>query len=114
MVFHELGDDLVVLNELGLELLDLAVLGLLDARGPSGPVLERPLGLVEDELDPVVTWTEKSGIATAPVSQWAKQARIPNPFAAKCFGSPNNAWARRMYLPLRVFWRSTRTARRGR
>ena len=54
MILHELGDDLVLLNEFGLEVLDLAVLGLLDARRPSWPVLERLLGLVEDELDPVV------------------------------------------------------------
>ena len=54
MIFHEFGDDLVLLNKLGLELLDLAVFGLVEARRPSWPVLERLLGLVEDELDPTV------------------------------------------------------------
>ena len=49
--------------------------------------------------------TEKStggtmGIATPAVSRWAKQACIPNPFAAKWFGSPSNAWARQIYRPL--------------
>src|SRR5258708_40135358 len=54
MVFHELGDDLVLLNEFGPKVLDFAVLDLLDARRPSWPVLERFLCLVEDELDPIV------------------------------------------------------------
>src|ERR1700751_747826 len=54
MVLHELGDDLVLLNELRLELLDLAALGLLDARGSAWPVLERLLRLVKDKLDPIV------------------------------------------------------------
>ena len=43
--------------------------------------------------------TERTGIPTLTVPRWAAQAHITNPLASKWFGSPSNAWARRIYLP---------------
>jgi hypothetical protein len=54
MVLHEFGDDLVLLSKLGLEMLDLAVLELLDAGWPPSGMLKGTLGLVEHLLDPGV------------------------------------------------------------
>jgi hypothetical protein len=54
VLLHELGDDLVLLDELRLEAFDLAVLDLLDARRATRRRLERSLGLVKDLLDPIV------------------------------------------------------------
>ena len=38
-------------------------------------------------------------LLTLAVSRKADQAHIPNRIAAKWFGSPSNAWARRIDLP---------------
>jgi hypothetical protein len=51
---HELGDDLVFMNELGLALLDLALFGALKVDGAARPNLQSLLGLVENLPDPVV------------------------------------------------------------
>ena len=63
-------------------------------------VFSRPLWILpgaQNGVSAVVDFqAEKTGIATAAVSQCAMQARIPDPLAAKCFGSPSNAWARQM------------------
>jgi hypothetical protein len=37
-------------------------------------------------------------IATRAVSRCACRAQVPNPFVAKCFGFPDGAWARQIYL----------------
>ncbi len=44
---------------------------------------------------------ERTCIATPTVSRWVDEAHLPNPFAAKWFGTPGSAWARRIYLPRR-------------
>src|SRR5580700_4103525 len=54
MFLHELGDHLVLLNELGLEVLDLSVLDHFGAWRTTHRGLEGSRGLVEDLLDPVV------------------------------------------------------------
>ena len=48
MFLHELSDDLVLVNELGLELLDLAVLDVIEVGRTSRPNLEYSLGLFKD------------------------------------------------------------------
>jgi hypothetical protein len=51
---HELGHDLVLVSELGLELPDLAILDVIEIDRASRPNLERYLGLFEDPPNPVV------------------------------------------------------------
>jgi hypothetical protein len=51
--FHEFGHDLVLLLELGLELLDLGLLGLFDALGLAA-IGEREMSVLEELFEPVV------------------------------------------------------------
>ena len=53
MSFHELGHDLVFAVELGLEVLDLAVLGIVDGPGLAA-ILEGQVGALEELALPLV------------------------------------------------------------
>ena len=53
MLFHELGEDGVLALELGFELLDLVVLGVLDGPGLAS-VVEGDMGVLEELLEPGV------------------------------------------------------------
>ncbi len=48
MLFHEFGEDLVLALELGLELLDLVILGILGSPRPPA-IVEAGRGVLEEE-----------------------------------------------------------------
>ena len=64
MFLHQLGDDLVLVIEFGLELLDPVVLGLIGLDRTARPNLESPLKLLEDLPDPVV---DLARLSTKPI-----------------------------------------------
>ena len=64
MGLHELGHDLVLARELGFELLDLLVLGILDGLGVTA-ILEEGVAVLEELLLPAVKerWRDAELIA---------------------------------------------------
>src|SRR2546421_12584094 len=53
MLLHELGEDLVLALELGLELLDLAFLAIFEGLGLAA-VLENDMAVLEEVLEPAI------------------------------------------------------------